>query len=148
MKISIGSDHAGFELKQTVAAWLKGAGHEVIDNGTNSAGSVDYPDFAELVAKDVVQGKVERGILVCGSGVGVTIVANKIKGIRAANCYNEEIAIASRAHNNANVLSLGARFLNEDLSIKIVEAWLGTEFEGGRHQQRLDKIGQLEEGNG
>jgi len=145
MKISIGSDHAGFELKKTLAEWLSQQGHEINDKGTFSCDSVDYPDFGVSVAKDVSGGASEKGILVCGSGVGVSIVANKIKGIRAANCYNEEIAALSRAHNDANVLTLGARFLNTDLAIKITRVWLETQFEGGRHQQRVDKISRLEE---
>ena len=144
MKISIGSDHAGFELKKTIAGWLSQQGHEIIDKGTFSLDSVDYPDFAQKVAKDVSEGLSERGIVVCGSGVGVSIAANKIKGIRAANCYNEEIAALSRAHNDANVLALGARFLNAEMALKITQVWLATEFEGGRHQRRVEKISQLE----
>lgn len=147
MKISIGSDHAGFELKENIARWLKDSGYEISDKGTFSAGSVDYPDFAAEVAKEVAEGSSDNGILVCGSGVGVTIAANKVKGIRAANCYNEEIAVLSRSHNDANVLALGARFLNGDLAIKIVDVWLHQDFEGGRHQRRVEKINQLEEAN-
>lgn len=145
MKVSIGSDHAGFELKEIIARWLKKSGYEISDKGTFSAEKVDYPDFAALVAEEVAQGKTQRGILVCGSGVGVTIAANKVKGIRAANCYNEEIAALSRAHNDANILALGARFLNADLALKITEVWFKQEFENGRHQRRIEKINKLEE---
>ncbi|TET54476.1 MAG: ribose 5-phosphate isomerase B [Actinobacteria bacterium] len=148
MRISIGSDHAGFELKKTIADWLKKSGYETEDKGTFSADSVDYPDFAALVAKGVAQDSSDKGIIVCSSGVGVTMAANKIKGVRAANCYNVEIAKLSRAHNNANVLTLGARFLDNKLALKITDAWLNTEFEGGRHQRRVDKISELEEENG
>jgi len=144
MKISIGSDHAGFELKKTLAEWLSQQGHEINDRGTFSPDSVDYPDFAVSVAKDVSEGASQRGILVCGSGIGVSIAANKVKGIRAANCYNEEIAALSRAHNDTNILTLGARFLNDDLALKITQVWLETRFEGGRHQIRVEKITRLE----
>lgn len=145
MKISIGSDHAGFQLKNKIVDWLKEAGYEVSDKGTFSTESADYPDFAALVAKEVAEGISDRGILVCGSGVGVTISANKIKGIRAANCYNEEIAALSRAHNDANVLALGARFVSVDLALQITKTWLEADFEGGRHQGRIDKISELEQ---
>ncbi len=148
MKISIGSDHAGFKLKEVVVDWLKSAGYQVDDKGAFSLDSVDYPDFAAIVAKEVATGSADMGIVICGSGAGVTIAANKVKGIRAVNCYNEEIAALSRAHNNANVLALGARFLNEDLALKITKTWLEEEFEGDRHQKRIDKINQLEEENG
>ncbi len=146
MKISIGSDHAGFELKKNIGEWLKKNGHEVVDRGSESTESVDYPDFAFVVAKDVAGGDSERGIVVCGSGVGVAIVANKVKGIRAANCYNEEIAALSRAHNDANVMTLGARFVNEEEALSIVKVWIEHKFVGDRHQRRLDKISKLEEG--
>ncbi len=148
MRISIGSDHAGFELKKTIADWLKKSGYEMEDKGTFSADSVDYPDFAALVAKDVAQGSSDKGIIVCSSGVGVTMAANKIRGVRAANCYNVEIAKLSRAHNNANVLTLGARFLDNELALEITDAWLNTEFEGGRHQRRVNKMNNIEEENG
>lgn len=145
MRVSIGSDHAGFELKDVITRWLNKSEYEVSDKGTFSTESVDYPDFAAKVAQEVAQGKTERGILICGSGIGVTIAANKIKGIRAANCYNEEIAALSRAHNDTNVLALGARFINADLALRITEVWLKQEFEGGRHQRRIEKISRLEE---
>ncbi len=148
MKISIGADHAGFALKQVIGEWLKEKGHEVVDKGPESTESVDYPDFALAVAGDVANSDSEKGILICGSGVGVTIVANKVKGIRAANCYNEEIAALSRAHNDANVLTIGARFVERDKALRIIEVWLDQEFEGERHQRRLEKIANIERKNG
>ena len=148
MKISIGADHAGFALKQVIGEWLKEKGHEVVDKGPESTESVDYPDFALAVAGDVANSDSEKGILICGSGVGVTIVANKVKGIRAANCYNEEIAALSRAHNDANVLTIGARFVERDKALRIIEVWLAQEFEGERHQRRLEKIANIERKNG
>jgi ribose 5-phosphate isomerase B len=140
MKIAIGADHAGFELKNKIAQWLAQRGFEVSDQGTNSAESVDYPDFARKVGEQVAQHQAERGILVCGSVIGMAIAANKVPGVRAANVSTEYEAQMSREHNDANVLALGARILDEPLAAKIVDKWLQTPFAGGRHQRRVDKI--------
>lgn len=144
MEISIGCDHAGFELKEMVKRLLEGSAHVVFDLGTFDSNSTDYPDFAGKVAETVSQGKVNRGILICGTGIGMSIVANKFTGVRAALCHDLETARMSRQHNDANVLTLGARVLDEDLALQIVTEWLRTQFDGGRHQQRVDKISGLE----
>lgn len=145
MKIAVGADHAGWEVKEYLIKFLKQEGHEVQDMGTfNNKVSVDYPDYAYKVASFVSQGLAERGILICGSGVGVAITANKVKGVRAALANNVELARLSRAHNNSNVLALGARLTDLNTIIKIVKIWLTTDFEAGRHQQRLNKISDLE----
>jgi ribose 5-phosphate isomerase B len=144
MKIAIGADHAGFELKQKIKEALLKQGYELDDKGTNSPESVDYPDFARQVGEDVVQQKAELGILVCGSGIGMEIAANKVPGIRAANARTELDAQLSREHNNANVLALGARMIDEPTALKIIDKWLHTGFAGGRHQQRVDKITGIE----
>lgn len=144
MKIALGSDHAGFEVKEKVKALLKNLGYEALDCGTHSKESCDYPDTAQAVAKSVAAKESERGILICGSGIGMEIAANKVKGIRAALCVNEEMASLSRLHNDANVLCLGARTFPDNID-KTVETWLKTPFEGGRHQKRIDKIQKLEE---
>jgi len=140
MKIAVGSDHAGYEAKKVVADWLLAHGYEVIDKGTFSPDSVDYPDFAKAVAQSVAQGEAEQGILLCGSGVGVSIVANKIKGIRAALVFNEEIAHLAREHNNANVMCLPARFLTAEQLERCLTNWFQAHFEGGRHERRVAKI--------
>lgn len=145
MIIAIGSDHAGFMLKSDVIAWLQKIGHQVLDLGCNDDHtSVDYPIFGEKVAMDVVSGKVDLGILICGTGIGMSITANKIAGIRAALCGDTFSARASRAHNNANVLVLGSRVTGPGLALDIVEAFLNSSFEGGRHQRRLDLVQKLE----
>lgn len=144
MKIAIGSDHAGFEIKEKIKEQLKSMDFEVEDFGTNSTDSVDYPDFGAAVGKAVSAGKADDGIIVCGSGIGICIAANKIDGVRAAQAWNEETAKLSRQHNNANVLSIGARVIPENEIPKIVNAWFEAKFEGGRHQSRLDKISGLE----
>jgi ribose 5-phosphate isomerase B len=144
MKIAIGSDHAGFDLKEKVKTYLVGTGVEVEDMGTVSKDSVDYPDYAEKVATVVRDGKADRGILMCGTGVGVCISANKIHGIRAALAWDPEIARLSRLHNDANILCMSGRYTDPALAIEIVKIWLGTPFEGGRHQRRVDKIMALE----
>jgi len=144
MKIAIGADHAGFELKNQLGAALRKSGHEVCDFGTNSAESTDYPDYARQVAKAVAAGTAERGLLVCGSGVGMSIAANKVKGIRAALGVNLEEVRLTRAHNNANVLTLGARFIEPALAGELVQAFLETPFEGGRHERRVAKLSQME----
>lgn len=145
MRLAIGSDHAGFDLKQMIISHLEKAGHTLVDCGTERGDcSCDYPDYAKDVAVAVSSKKVERGILVCGSGIGMSIAANKVKGVRAALCWNEETANLSRAHNNANVLCLGARQLDSDLALTMVDQWLSAEFEGARHQNRIDKISAIE----
>ena len=144
MKIAIGSDHAGFEVKEKIKEQLKGMDFEVVDFGTDSTGSVDYPDFGAAVGRAVSKGEADEGVIVCGSGIGICIAANKIDGIRAAQAWNEETARLSRRHNNANILSIGARVIPENEIPKIVNAWFDAEFEGGRHQDRLDKISGLE----
>lgn len=145
MRIALGADHAGYELKDKIRDHLKQRGVEVRDEGTDSGDSVDYPDFARLVAHDVDEGRADLGILVCGSGIGMAMAANKVAGIRAANVSSEYEAQMSREHNNANVLTLGARILQPDQALKIVDAWLAANFAGGRHQRRVDKIAALEE---
>ncbi|HYK89078.1 MAG TPA: ribose 5-phosphate isomerase B [Acidobacteriota bacterium] len=144
MRIAIGSDHAGFVLKEKVRVYLAGTDAEVMDLGTCSNDSVDYPDFAERVAVEVRDGKAERGILVCGTGIGVCISANKVHGIRAAQAWNAEVARLSRLHNDANVLCLSGRFTDPAVAVEMVQVWLTTPFEGGRHQRRLDKIYAIE----
>ena len=143
MNIVVGADHAGYELKQHIAEKLKQAGHTVVDVGTHSLESTDYPDYAVKACEKVVANEAGLGILVCGSGIGVSITANKVQGIRAANCVTEEMARLSRQHNNANMLTLGARLVDRETAEKIVEAFLTTEFEGGRHEKRVDKIHSL-----
>jgi ribose 5-phosphate isomerase B len=144
MKIAIAADHAGFEEKEKVKKTLDELGVDYTDMGTNSADSVDYPDYARKVGEAVAAGKFDKGILVCGSGTGMAIAANKVPGIRAAVAWNEEIARLSRQHNNANVLSLAARYIPDEEQSKIVKAWLETDFEGGRHERRVVKITQIE----
>lgn len=144
LKIAFGCDHAGVELREAVVAAVQALGHEVVDFGTHSRESVDYPDFAERVATAVRAGECQFGIVVCGTGVGISISANKVAGIRAALCGNEYMARMSRLHNNANVLALGARVTGPGLAQDIVTAFLETEFEGGRHQRRIEKISTLE----
>src|SRR6185503_16554487 len=144
MKIALGADHAGFELKNRIKLHLQQKGIETQDEGTNSPDSVDYPDFARLVGHDVAQHRADLGILVCGSGIGMAIAANKVEGIRAANVSTEYEAQMSREHNNANVLALGARILNPDQAFAIVDKWLTTQFAGGRHERRVEKIMAIE----
>jgi ribose 5-phosphate isomerase B len=140
MQIAIGSDHAGFERKKEIIEHLQFLGHTVLDLGTFSKDSIDYPDIAVEVAEKVAQNLVERGILICGSGIGVSIVANKTEGVRAANCVNEEMARLSRQHNDANVLALGERLVDKTTALNLVDIFLSTPFEGGRHEQRVSKI--------
>ena len=144
MKIAIGADHAGFELKNQLGDVLRQSGHEVCDFGTNSAESTDYPDYALRVATAVGSGAVERGVLVCGSGAGMSIAANKIRGVRAALGVSLEEVRLTRAHNNLNVLTLGARFTDPVKARELVQAFLETPFDGGRHERRVAKISQLE----
>jgi ribose 5-phosphate isomerase B len=144
MKVAIGADHAGFEVKEKIKKQLEEMNLEVEDLGTNSTESVDYPDFGAAVGREVASGKADEGIIVCGSGIGIAIAANKIHGIRAAQAWNEETARLAREHNNANVLSIGARVLPEDEIPKIVKAWFDAKFAGGRHEGRVEKISELE----
>jgi ribose 5-phosphate isomerase B len=144
MKIAVASDHRGFVVKGKILALLADLGHEGLDYGPDGSESVDYPDYAALVAQDVSGGRVERGILICGTGMGMCIVANKFPGVRAANCHDDLTAEASRLHNDANVLCLSADLLGERLVNRMVEIWLNTQFEGGRHARRLGKIAQFE----
>lgn len=139
-KVAIGSDHAGFEYKENLKKWLQSNGYEVKDFGTNSLDSADYPDFAHPVAESVEKKQATLGVLICGSANGVAITANKHQGVRAAICWNEELATLARQHNNANVVCLPARFISYDLAEKITDRFLHEEFEGGRHERRVDKI--------
>jgi len=138
--IAIGSDHAGYELKQFIAAHLRSTGHTVNDFGTTSTEPVDYPDFIRPAAISVAAGSSDVGIVLGGSGNGEAIVANKVHGIRCAVCWNLDSARLAKQHNNANMISLGARLVSHELAIQIVETWLNATFEGGRHQRRIDKI--------
>jgi len=144
MKISLGADHAGYELKERLKQRLVQEGIQVDDEGTTSTESVDYPDYALKVGEKVAQKKVDLGVLVCGSGVGMAIAANKVPGVRAGNVSSVVEAGLSREHNNANVLSIGARFLDDATAYAIVEKFLHTDFAGGRHQRRVDKISEIE----
>jgi ribose 5-phosphate isomerase B len=144
MKIALGADHRGFELKEKVKKYLTELGHQVTDFGTDSTESVDYPDFGFKVAESVAKGEVDFGITVCWTGNGMNISANKVKGIRSALCLDEEMAMLARAHNDANVLALASNFVWEEMAKKILDVWLTTEFEGGRHTRRLEKITQHE----
>lgn len=144
MKIAIGADHAGFEAKEKIKKTLDEIGVEYEDLGTNSLESVDYPDYGAKVGKAVASGEVEEGIVVCGSGIGIAIAANKVRGVRAAQAWNEETARLARQHNDANVLSIGARVIPEEEIPKIVRAWFDAKFEGGRHAKRVEKIEEIE----
>ncbi len=140
MKIAIGSDHAGFELKETIKTFLKEKGIKVKDFGTHSEERVDYPDYAIPLAESVARGEENFGILICGTGIGMSITANKVKGIRASLCSDVYSAHSAREHNNANVLCLGGRVLGKELAKEIVNTWLNASFLGGRHKRRIDKI--------
>ena len=146
MRIAIGADHAGFALKQHLVSVLRALGHQVDDRGTHSEESVDYPDICADVAREVVAGRAERGVVLGGSGQGEQISANKVKGIRAALCNDLYTAKMSREHNDANVLAIGGRIVAPGLADEIVKVWLGTPFEGGRHQRRVDQITAIENG--
>jgi ribose 5-phosphate isomerase B len=145
MKIAIGCDHAGFELKNEIISLLSSIGFECVDFGTNSPESVDYPDFGEKVSQVVSSGEMEKGILICGTGIGMSIVANKFPGIRASLCNDLFTAKMSRLHNDANILVLGGRIVGKDLAKEIVKTWVTTPFEGERHSMRLKKIAKIEE---
>lgn len=140
MKIAIGADHGGYSLKEIIIADLKTSGYDLEDLGTYSTDSVDYPDFSQKVCNQVTQGQADLGILICGTGIGMSIAANKHQGIRAALCGDVYSAKLTRQHNNSNVLCLGARVIGDELAKMIVHTWLDAEFEGGRHQGRLDKL--------
>jgi ribose 5-phosphate isomerase B len=146
MKIAIGSDHAGFELRKTIIQHLESKGLEVMDVGTHGTESTHYPIYAQIVGKAVASGEADFGILICGTGVGVGISANKVPGIRAATVSDTYSARMARAHNNANVLAIGARVIGSGLAVDIVDTWLAQDFEGGRHKIRVDLIGQIEAG--
>ena len=142
--IALGADHAGWQLKEEIKAWLLGRNVEVTDFGTHSPDPVDYPDYAAQVGEAVASGKAERGVLVCGTGTGMAMAANKVPGVRAAFCPDLFTARMSREHNDANVLTLGGRLTGRELALEIVEMWLRAEFQGGRHGRRVGKITELE----
>lgn len=143
-KIAVGADHAGYELKEKIKDILNTLGYQVVDFGTNSSDSVDYPLIAKVLAKSVASKEPPKGILICGTGIGMSIAANKIKGIIAAHCTDIETAKLARQHNNSNILTIGGRTTNPELAKEIVKVWLETEFEGGRHQRRVQEIRDLE----
>lgn len=146
MKIALGSDHAGFFLKEKVIAYLGQKGIEVEDMGPYNAERVDYPVYGKKVGEKVASGAVDKGIVICGSGIGISIAANKVKGIRAALCADPLSARLCREHNDANVLAMGARLIGETMALEIVDTFLNTDFQGGRHQQRIDLITAIEKG--
>lgn len=145
MKIAVGSDHRGVRVKGQILAQLAELGHEGVDMGPLESESVDYPDYASKVAGAVSRGEVDRGILICGTGMGMSITANKFRGVRAVTCHDDVTAEMSRRHNDANIMCLSADMLGDRLLDRIVDIWMRTEFEGGRHQRRLEKIARLEE---
>ncbi|WP_010246365.1 ribose 5-phosphate isomerase B [Acetivibrio cellulolyticus] len=144
MKIAIGNDHAGYKLKGDIVKFLQSNNYEVVDFGTCDSQSVDYPDYGLKVAEAVKSGECEKGIIICGTGIGISMAANKVPGIRAALCTNSFMARMSREHNNANILALGERIIGLDLAIDIVDTWLKAEFLGDRHQKRVNKIEDIE----
>ena len=144
MRIGIGNDHAAVEMKEQIVAFLEELGHEVVNYGTDTNDSCDYPVYGEKVGRAVVDGDVECGILICGTGVGISIAANKVKGVRAVVCSEPYSAKLSKQHNNTNILAFGARVIGIELAKMIVEEWLNTEFEGDRHQRRVDMIMEIE----
>ncbi len=144
MVLSLGSDHAGFEQKQALVAYLVGKGYDVLDRGPETDDRVDYPDYAALVAHDVADGRADRGILVCGTGIGMALAADKVAGIRAANITSPEFAALCREHNDANVITLSGRFVDLETNEQIVDIFLTTDFAGGRHAQRVAKIMELD----
>ncbi|MGQ0636028.1 MAG: ribose 5-phosphate isomerase B [Planctomycetaceae bacterium] len=144
MRIAVASDHRGFAIKSKIIATISELGHEVLDMGTDSAESVDYPDFAIKVARSVSAAEVDRGILICGTGMGMCIAANKLPGVRACTCHDDLTAEMSRRHNDANVLCLSGDLLGDRLVSRMVDIWLKTDFEGGRHARRIEKISKIE----
>ena len=147
MRIHLGSDHAGFALKEQVKTLLEERGHDVTDVGTNGEESVDYPDYAGIVGHAVAEGTADVGVLVCGTGLGMAIAANKVRGVRAVQAYDPEMARMARLHNDANVLTLPGRHISAEQAAPVIDAFLGTAFEGGRHQRRVDKIEALADDN-
>jgi ribose 5-phosphate isomerase B len=145
MKIAMGADHAGFSLKEALRQKLSDEGYEVVDFGTGSAESCDYPDFAQSVGRDVAQGRSDRGILVCSTGIGMAMAANKVDGVRAAPAQNDDEVRFTREHNDANVLTLGAKYMDARRAMELIDIFLKTEFAGGRHARRVAKIAQLEQ---
>ena len=143
MKIAVGSDHGGFALKTAVAAHLKGRGYEVLDMGTYSEESVDYPIYGKKTAEAVAGGEADLGVVCCGTGIGIGIAANKVHGIRCATIANEYMAEMTKRHNNANMIALGGRVLELEHALKLVDIWLDTDFEGGRHQRRIDMLDEM-----
>ena len=146
MKIAIGADHAGFALKEKLRARLTQEGHEVVDYGTGSADSCDYPDYAQAVGREVGAGRTDRGILVCSTGIGMAMAANKVDGVRAAPAQSEDEVRMTREHNDCNVLTIGAKYLDEARAEAMIDIFLNTEFTGGRHARRVAKIAQVEHG--
>lgn len=144
MKIGIASDHRGYQLKTRLLQLVQGLGHEPVDCGPDSSDSVDYPEFASRVATSVVSGRVDRGVLICGTGIGMCITANKFAGVRAAPCHDSVTAEYSRLHNDANIICLSADQLSDQQAEQVVTIWLSTNFEGGRHARRLEKIAEIE----
>ncbi|MDD6043039.1 MAG: ribose 5-phosphate isomerase B [Eubacteriaceae bacterium] len=143
MIIALASDHGGFALKEQIKAHLAGRGFDVTDLGTNSEESVDYPAFGKACGEEVASGKADLGIVCCGTGIGISIAANKVKGVRCGLCTSVEMATLTKQHNNANILALGGRTTAPELAMEIVDAWLDTEFEGGRHQRRVDMLDNM-----
>ena len=146
MKIAIASDHTGVELKSEIIKYLKELGHETDDFGTNSVESIDYPIYGKKVADEVAKGKYDGGVLICGTGIGISLAANKVKGIRAAVCSEPYSAKLSKQHNNSNIIAFGARVVGVDLAKMIVKEWIEAKFEGGRHAKRVDLISKIENG--
>ncbi len=144
LKIGIGSDHGGFELKEYIKEFLEKEGIEYMDYGTHSPESVDYPDYGRKLSEAVIAGEVDRGIAICGTGIGISIACNKVKGIRCALCSDTYSARMSVEHNNANIIALGGRVIGKDLAIEIVSTWLKSQFLGGRHERRVNKISDIE----
>ena len=142
--VALGADHAGFELKEALKAWLIDQGYQILDYGAHSPEPVDYPDYAAQVAEAVADQKVERGVLICGTGIGMAIAASKVPGVRAALCSDLYTARMSREHNDANVLTLGGRLMGPEMALDILRMWIETDFAGGRHQRRVDKIADIE----
>ena len=147
MKIGIGNDHSALELKAEIISHLEAMGHEVVDYGTKTTDSCDYPVYGEKVGRAVASGEVEQGILICGTGLGISLAANKVKGVRAAVCSEPYTAKMARMHNNCNILAFGARVVGAELAKMIVDTWLATDFEGGRHERRVDLIMEIENKN-
>ncbi len=143
MKIAMAADHGGFALKEEVKAYLQQKNVEVLDLGTDSEESVDYPNYGKLCGEAVMKGEADRGIVICGTGIGISIAANKVKGVRCALCTNTFMAEMTRKHNDSNLLALGGRVLEKEAALEIVEVWITTEFEGGRHQRRVDLLNDM-----